>query len=103
MKCIVAGCRHIIAEQADALVWDAINASGWSGDITEIFHGGARGIDAAADRVCEGVWPVHVFKADWTANGVAAGPVARHGQHDPRVASTGSERWHDASATHRRP
>ena len=75
MRCIIAGCRHVIGERANDLVWDAINDSGWSGDITEIVHGGARGVDAAAGRVCDGHWPIRVFAADWTANGVLAGPI----------------------------
>lgn len=75
MKVIIAGSRTYQANKARQYVLDAINDSGWAGDITEIVHGGARGIDAAAHDVCEGQWPVKVFPADWMKHGKAAGPI----------------------------
>jgi hypothetical protein len=42
---------------------------------TEIVHGGARGVDAVAHDLFEGVLPVRVFPPDWKAFGKAAGPI----------------------------
>ena len=75
MRVIIAGCRDINGAKADELVRKAISDSGWSGSITEIVHGAASGIDSAAHRVCEGIWPVKPVPADWTTHGKAAGPI----------------------------
>lgn len=75
MKTIIAGCRHFIGSIGQRLVWNAINETRWSAVITEIVHGGAVGIDAAAHAACEGHWPVKVFPADWKTHGKAAGPI----------------------------
>ena len=75
MKVIIAGSRDIEEEYACALVQSAIQQSGFADHITEIVHGGCRGIDAAAQRVCEGGWPIKVFEADWKQHGKAAGPI----------------------------
>lgn len=73
MRVIIAGCRDV--KRPDDLVRAAIQASGWSADITEIIHGAARGIDSAAHRVCEGLWPVKPVPAQWEAHGKAAGSI----------------------------
>lgn len=75
MRVIIAGSRTITGETARHLVWNAINNSGWAGSITEVIHGNARGVDAAAGEVAEPHWPVKVFPADWARHGKAAGAI----------------------------
>ena len=75
MRVIIAGGREVTGAKADQMVRDAISLSGWSGKITEIIHGAASGIDSAAGRVCNGIWPVHAVVADWGTHGRAAGPI----------------------------
>jgi predicted Rossmann fold nucleotide-binding protein DprA/Smf involved in DNA uptake len=75
MKVIIAGGREVRGTQADEMVREAISGSGWSGTITQVIHGAASGIDSAAHRVCEGLWPVRPVPADWKAHGRAAGPI----------------------------
>jgi hypothetical protein len=75
MRVIIAGGREVAGLRADSMVRAAISDSGWSGDIVEVIHGAASGIDSAAHRVCEGVWPVKPVPADWKAYGRAAGPI----------------------------
>lgn len=76
MKVIIAGGRSIEPERALRLVEDAIEASGLMDEITEVVHGGAKGIDSAAN-----LWavmnrlPVKVFVANWEKFGRAAGPL----------------------------
>jgi hypothetical protein len=75
MKCIIAGGREVPIDRASKLIFQAIQDSGWAGEITEIVHGGASGIDAAAHVVASGTWPIKVFKANWSKLGRSAGPV----------------------------
>jgi hypothetical protein len=75
MKVIIAGSRHLTGQEAQDLVRNAISASGWASQITEIVHGGARGIDSAAHAVVEALWPVKVFPAQWQKHGPKAGPI----------------------------
>jgi hypothetical protein len=75
MRTIIAGGREVKGDKADDLVRAAISSSGWSGQIETILHGGASGIDSAAHRVCEHLWPVEVYPADWDKHGRAAGPI----------------------------
>jgi len=75
MRVIIAGGREVVGEKADELVREAISKSGWAGKITEIIHGAASGVDSAAHRVCEGLWPIKPVPADWKAHGRAAGPI----------------------------
>lgn len=75
MRVIIAGCRHITGKEADQLVRDVLNASGWKDEITEVLHGNAPGVDLAANRVCQGTWPIRKFPADWGKYGKRAGPI----------------------------
>jgi hypothetical protein len=51
-----------------------IKQTGW--EITEIMHGGAKGVDSLAARYCkENKIPEVVMKADWNNHGNAAGPL----------------------------
>jgi hypothetical protein len=75
MRVIIAGGREVAGAKADKMVREAISLSGWSGKITEVIHGAASGIDSAAHRVCEGLWPVKPVPADWAEHGKAAGPI----------------------------
>lgn len=74
MRVIVAGSRHYDQKTAEALVVQAVEQCGFSDSIAEVIHGGARGIDAAAN-VLKSRWPVTVFPADWDRHGKAAGPI----------------------------
>lgn len=75
MKVIIAGPRNITKATAETLVREALSKSGWVQKITHVIHGAAKGIDSAAHDVCEGIWPVTPFPADWNAHGKAAGPI----------------------------
>jgi predicted Rossmann fold nucleotide-binding protein DprA/Smf involved in DNA uptake len=75
MRVIIAGGREVKGDKADTLVRDAIADSGWTREIVEVIHGAALGIDSAAHRVCEGIWPVTPVPADWNAHGKSAGPI----------------------------
>ena len=75
MKTIIAGGRNLVGDTAKRLVREAVAESGWSTQITEIVHGGARGIDSAADEVCSPLWTVKVFPADWNTHGKSAGAI----------------------------
>jgi predicted Rossmann fold nucleotide-binding protein DprA/Smf involved in DNA uptake len=75
MKVIIAGGRDVLGSAADDLVREAISKSGWTNQITNIIHGAAPGIDSAAHRVCEGLWPVKPVPANWRDHGRSAGPI----------------------------
>lgn len=75
MKTIIAGCRDVPKVKAYNLIKSAISLSNWAGEITEIIHGAAPGIDSAAHDVCSSVWPTTPFPADWKTHGKAAGPI----------------------------
>jgi hypothetical protein len=75
MRTVIAGSRDIPHDRAVELVRDAIQASGWAGEISMVIHGGCRGIDNAAHQACEGLWPVKVCPANWAKHGKAAGPI----------------------------
>lgn len=70
MKLLICGCRDLDKKTAEAAIrsFDMSRA-------TEIVHGGARGVDAVAHDLFEGVLPVRVFPPDWKAFGKAAGPI----------------------------
>ena len=78
MKVIIAGSRQI---NDPALVEAAVAKSGF--EIGEVVSGGARGVDALAERwgKAQGV-PVRVFKADWEKHGRAAGPIRNRAMAD---------------------
>lgn len=71
MKVIVAGSRECTDVES---VKNAIAEFGPS-TITELVHGGCRGVDTIAHDLWEGVGPIKVFRADWAKHGRAAGPV----------------------------
>lgn len=70
MKVVVAGTRTVregvLAAMQSSPFWD---------QITEVVHGGARGVDQVAGAIASVRWPVRVFPADWAAHGRAAGPI----------------------------
>lgn len=72
MKIIIAGCRTVRDQQ---IVRDAVEESGLVGQMTELVHGGCRGVDSIAHYQFEGIVPVKVFLADWGKHGKAAGPL----------------------------
>ena len=74
MKTIIAGSRHLNRREAVVAIKNAVIGSGWSGDITEIVHGGCYGVDLAAGDLCKEFYPITVFQADWTL-GKSAGPI----------------------------
>lgn len=44
--------------------------------VASLFHGGARGADALADQVARRLrWPVRPMLAQWSRQGVSAGPI----------------------------
>lgn len=73
MKTIIAGSRTVPSYEMAA---DAIEASGFSEQITEVVCGEARGADTMGATWADlsGI-PVKRFPADWKANGKAAGPI----------------------------
>lgn len=73
MRVIVAGSRTVSVR---ATVEDAMTGCPWWGRVTEVVHGGARGVDSLAGAVARSHGlPVRVFPADWRADGRAAGPI----------------------------
>jgi hypothetical protein len=94
MKVVIAGGR----EHTDrTLVAKAIEGSGFT--ITEVVHGGCRGIDTIA-----GAWakerdiPVRVFYADWKTHGKKAGPLrnkqmAEYGEALIAIPGAGNGTW----------
>lgn len=74
MRLIIAGGRELRFPSADELVEQAFKHYPFKDEVTEIVHGGARGIDAAAGRYFSGFLPVKVFPADWENHGKSAGP-----------------------------
>lgn len=99
MKVIIAGCHEVWTTQECArLVARAMATFGFHGaqpcedcggdtragvlpcthsiEVSEVVHGGAKGIDAAADDWAVVHWvPAKVFPADWKKHGKAAGPI----------------------------
>jgi hypothetical protein len=83
MKVIIAGSRRLTGVDARRLVMEAALASGWLSRIKEVVSGGARGIDAAAERWAKHMaLPCAVFAADWGAHGRAAGPIRNRQMRD---------------------
>ena len=75
MRTIIAGSRNVSHAVGMGLVREAISASGWSGEISEVIHGAARGIDSAAGEALAGVWPITSVPAEWGIYGNSAGPI----------------------------
>lgn len=75
MKAIIAGGRDIEEGDAKRFVREAVKASGWEAEITEIVHGDARGVDRAANDLYRGWKDVSAFPAMWKVHGRAAGPI----------------------------
>lgn len=75
MKVIIAGTRTVQPSIALELIESAIEGSGWRGEISEVIHGGAMGIDTAAGEYAKDKWPVTVVPANWKEHGKAAGPI----------------------------
>lgn len=72
MKLAFSGSREITNR---AIIQEIIANIPGKEHITEIVHGGARGVDRIAADICEGIWPVKVFPADWRTHGPKAGPI----------------------------
>lgn len=75
MKIIFAGGRNVEWDRAAKLVQSALEKSGWKTSLSEVVHGGARGIDSGANLFAKGVWPIKIFPADWDKFGKRAGPL----------------------------
>ena len=73
MKTIIAGGRDYALTEIDVLMLESLI---YDLPITEVVHGGCRGIDTEA-----GTWAkkegleVKVYPADWDTHGRAAGPI----------------------------
>ncbi len=80
MILIIAGPRDIDHEAALREVNLAVAHCPWDGDVTEIVHGDARGVDTAAAEWARG-YGVRVtpFPANWSNLGRSVGPI-RNGQ-----------------------
>lgn len=71
MRTIIAGSRAIDNYQLLCVVIKTSNF-----EITEIISGGARGIDALAERYAkENKIPLKIFPANWNKYGKSAGPI----------------------------
>ena len=73
MKVIVAGSRDVIREDVLAGIRKSLMTVDWK--ITEIVHGGARGVDQIAGDYFHGKYPIKVFPADWGRHGRGAGHI----------------------------
>ncbi len=77
MKLIIAGSRDVPARLCETFILDAFYGRvpvAVRDSITEVVHGGCRGIDQEAGRLFK-EYGVKVFPADWTTHGRAAGPI----------------------------
>jgi hypothetical protein len=72
VKVIFAGSRTVKDASLPSV---ALCNSPWLAEITEVVHGGCRGVDSLAHDAFDGLFPVKVFPADWKAHGRAAGPI----------------------------
>lgn len=72
MKLVISGSRTI----DDGRELDrAIKESGYRPYVSEIVHGGARGVDSLATLWALDRCPVRVFRAQWDAHGKIAGKL----------------------------
>ena len=73
MKIIIAGSRYITDIN---VVLDAIKESPFRTRISQIVHGGCRGVDELAGEIAtEQKISIMVFPADWDKYGKASGPI----------------------------
>ncbi len=75
MKVIIAGSREFSLADGCPLVVKAVYDSGFHPFMTELVHGGCRGIDACADWIFRRRLPIKVFPALWNEHGKSAGPI----------------------------
>jgi hypothetical protein len=81
LKTIIAGIRDLEIFKDRERIWvvaDAVMKSGWRDQITEVFSGGARGIDLAGElwaNTCTPPIPIRRFIPDWNGLGKIAGFV----------------------------
>ena len=76
MKLIVAGSRSITSYNT---VRDAIRASGFTSQITEIVSGCAKGVDASGDQWAQiNSIPVKRFPANWDKYGKLSGQMRNY-------------------------
>jgi hypothetical protein len=77
MRTIIAGSRDIPEKDAQRLLFEFIEELALNNliEISEVLHGGCRGVDTAAGKMYEGFLPVKVFNAAWETHGRAAGPI----------------------------
>ena len=62
----------VCQEVTDCLTW----MSAFYGNTLRVLHGGARGVDATAQAVCDELGiQVKAFPADWDTHGKSAGPI----------------------------
>ena len=75
MKLIIAGCRDAGGPFGDKLVMEGMESLPWW-EVSEVFSGCARGIDAAGERLAfQWGLPVAKFPANWDQLGKRAGHV----------------------------
>ena len=73
MKLIVCGSRGIRSRD---LVRETVRRSPFYREVTEVVHGGCRGVDEEAGKMAEDAGlKVTVFEADWESHGRGAGPI----------------------------
>ena len=75
MKLIIAGSRYIDPVDACRVITEQFVKRCLFGVVTEIVHGGCRGVDAGAAIFASDSYPKRVFPADWKSHGKAAGPI----------------------------
>lgn len=79
MIVVVAGTRTVKNTPENRwLVLTACHASGFFAGDTHVVHGGARGVDAIAHELFDGVLPVTAYpvtRDDWERHGRRAGPL----------------------------
>ena len=72
MNVIIAGSRGVSEQE----VYAAVGACPWSGFITTVVSGGARGADAGGEKwAVDHSREIKRFEADWDSRGRAAGPI----------------------------
>lgn len=76
IKLVVAGSRTFVSAKYWDLLWQTIDEMRQKYEISEIVHGGARGIDAWAAWYAQTYHlPLKTFPAYWKLHGLKAGPL----------------------------